>query len=201
MKKVCMIVQDRKVKGGIAAVISGYYGSRLEEDFNMIYVESYKDGGKVSKLIKAICGYIHFFKVLLIDKPDIVHIHSSFGLSFYRKIPFIYMASFFNKPIINHIHGASFDEFYYNASNNKKTLIKKVYDKCSIIVALSSEWKEKLKNIVREDKIEIIENYSILNEKSLLEKRNRSLNYQVLFLGEIGQRKGCYDIPRVIYRR
>mgnify|MGYP004591985415 FL=1 len=65
MKKVCMIVQDRKVKGGIAAVISGYYGSRLEEDFNMIYVESYKDGGKVSKLIKAICGYIHFFKVLL----------------------------------------------------------------------------------------------------------------------------------------
>lgn len=198
MKKVCMIVQDRKVKGGIAAVISGYYGSRLEEDFNMIYVESYKDGGKVSKLIKAICGYIHFFKVLLIDKPDIVHIHSSFGPSFYRKIPFIYMASFFNKPIINHIHGASFDEFYYNASNNKKTLIKKVYDKCSIIVALSSEWKEKLKNIVREDKIEIIENYSILNEKSLLEKRNRSLNYQVLFLGEIGQRKGCYDIPRVI---
>ena len=29
--KVCMIVQDKMVKGGIAAVISGYYGSKLED--------------------------------------------------------------------------------------------------------------------------------------------------------------------------
>ena len=36
MKKVCMIVQDKAVKGGIAAVISGYYGSRLEKDYKMI---------------------------------------------------------------------------------------------------------------------------------------------------------------------
>ena len=87
MKKVCMIVQDPKVKGGIAAVISGYYGSKLEQDYSMIYVESYQDGSKWEKLIKAIKGYIHFAKVLLTDKPDLVHIHSSFGPSFYRKIP------------------------------------------------------------------------------------------------------------------
>lgn len=198
MKKVCMIVQDRNVKGGIAAVISGYYGSRLEEDFDLIYVESYKDGGKVSKLIKAICGYIQFLKVLLIDNPDIVHIHSSFGPSFYRKIPFIYMANFFNKPIINHIHGADFDKFYFNASNNKKKLIENMYHKCSIIVALSDEWKDKLKNIVDENKIHIIENYSIMYEDALVDKKKRDLNYQVLFLGEIGERKGCYDIPKVI---
>lgn len=35
-KKVCMIVQDKMVKGGIAAVISGYYGSTLEKDYNII---------------------------------------------------------------------------------------------------------------------------------------------------------------------
>ena len=52
MKKVCMVVQDKLVKGGIASVISGYYGSRLEKDYKMIYVESYKDGRKVEKLVK-----------------------------------------------------------------------------------------------------------------------------------------------------
>ena len=46
MKKVCMIVQDPKVKGGIAAVISGYRGSKLEQDYSVIYVESYQDGSK-----------------------------------------------------------------------------------------------------------------------------------------------------------
>ena len=54
-------------------------------------------------------------------KPDIVHIHSSFGPSFYRKMPFIYMAFWAKIPIINHIHGADFDEFYVNASEGKKS--------------------------------------------------------------------------------
>ena len=108
-----MVVQDPLVKGGIAAVVNGYRNSQLEKDYKIIYVESYKDGGKLTKLLKAISGYIKFTKVLLIDKPNLVHIHSSFGPSFYRKIPFVYMASWAKVPIVNHIHGADFEEFSF----------------------------------------------------------------------------------------
>ena len=197
-KKVCMIVQDKMVKGGIAAVISGYYGSVLEKDYDVTYVESYKDGGKIAKLLKGIQGYFHFAKVLLINLPDIVHIHSSFGPSFYRKLPFIYMASWAKVPIINHIHGADFDEFYVNASERKKSLIKKVYNKCTKLIALSEEWKERLSQIVPESEIIVIENYSVLHEDALTERLARKSNHTVLFLGEIGRRKGCYDIPTVV---
>lgn len=197
-KKVCMVVQDPLVKGGIAAVVNGYRGSQLEKDFNIIYVESYKDGGKITKFLKAITGYFHFAKVLLVDKPDLVHIHSSFGPSFYRKMPFIYMAFWAKKPIINHIHGADFDEFYVNVSEKKKRLIKKTYNKCSVLIALSEEWKERLSQIVPESKITIIENYSILHEDALEQRLNRKCNNTVLFLGELGKRKGCYDIPAVV---
>lgn len=196
-KKVCMIVQDKMVKGGIAAVISGYYGSKLEQDYNIIYVESYKDGGKLTKLFKGICGYFHFAKVLLVDRPDIVHIHSSFGPSFYRKLPFIYMASWAKKPIVNHIHGADFDEFYVRASEKKKAQIKKAYNKCAVLIALSAEWKERLSQIVPAEKITIIENYSVLHKDALSARLERKSNNTVLFLGEIGKRKGCYDIPAV----
>lgn len=198
MKKVCMIVQDKAVKGGIAAVISGYYGSQLEKDYHMIYVESYKDGGKFTKLLKGIQGYIRFAKVLVFDRPDLIHIHSSFGPSFYRKIPFIYMASWAGKPIVNHIHGADFTEFYENASEKKKKQIKKVYNKCNILIALSEEWKQRLVKIVPENKIAVIENYSILHEDALQERCVRKSNHTVLFLGELGKRKGCYDIPAVV---
>lgn len=197
MKKVCMIVQNPMVKGGIAAVVNGYRGSQLESDFNIIYVESYKDGGKFIKLLKAITSYFKFANVLLFNKPDLVHIHSSFGPSFYRKIPFIYMASWFNIPIINHIHGADFYEFFVNASKKKKKLIKKVYGKCDKLIALSEEWKEHLTKIVPASKITVVENYSILHEKDFQERINRPCNNKVLFLGELGQRKGCYDIPLV----
>ena len=112
MKRICMVVPNRMVKGGIAAVVNGYRGSQLEKHYEITYVESYKDGNKFDKLLKGICGYFHFACVLLFHKPDLVHIHSSFGPSFYRKMPFIYMAFLRNVPIINHIHGADFDEFF-----------------------------------------------------------------------------------------
>ncbi|WP_197089547.1 glycosyltransferase family 4 protein [Bacillus sp. SA1-12] len=196
--KICMVVQDRMVKGGIAAVINGYRGSKLETDYNIQYVESYKDGGKFKKLLKAISGYFHFAKVLLVDKPELVHIHSSFGPSFYRKIPFIYMASWAKKPIINHCHGADFDSFYLDASEKKKRLVEKVYNKCSVMIALSEEWKARLRMIVPSEKVVVIENYSTICENSLADRLNRKCNNQILFLGEIGHRKGGYDIPAVV---
>lgn len=198
MKRVCMVVPNRMVKGGIAAVVNGYRGSQLEKDYEITYVESYKDGSKFDKLLKGICGYFHFAYVLMFHKPDLVHIHSSFGPSFYRKMPFIYMASWRKIPIVNHIHGADFDEFYVNAPEEKKDKIKKVYSKCNVLIALSEEWKERLSQIVPEDRIEIIENYSVLHEDALEGRMQRDCNNTVLFLGELGKRKGCYDIPEVI---
>ena len=197
-KRVCMVVPNPMVKGGIAAVVNGYRGSQLEKDYDITYVESYKDGSKIEKLLKGISGYFHFAKVLLFHRPDIVHIHSSFGPSFYRKMPFIYMASWAKIPIINHIHGADFDEFYVNASDNKKKKIKKVYSKCSALIALSEEWKKNLSQIVPDEKIVIIENYSTLHEEALKQRMERPCNNTVLFLGELGKRKGCYDIPAVV---
>lgn len=193
-----MIVPNPMVKGGIAAVVNGYRGSKLEEDYEITYVESYRDGSKLKKLLKGISGYFHFAIVLLCHKPGIVHIHSSFGPSFYRKMPFIYMASWTKIPIINHIHGADFDEFYVKASENKREKIRKVYSKCSLLVALSEEWKERLSQIVPSEKVVVIENYSTLHEDALKERMERNCNNTVLFLGELGKRKGCYDIPSVI---
>jgi glycosyltransferase involved in cell wall biosynthesis len=186
------------VKGGIAAVVNGYYDSRLERDYNIVYVESYKDGNKVQKTLKAAGGYLHFMKVLMIDKPDVIHMHTSFGPSFFRSIPFIYIASWARKPMINHIHGADFEAFYMSASERKKNLIRKTYDKCAALIALSEEWKARLSQVVTAEKVSIIENYSILHEDALQQKLTRSCHNTVLFLGEIGRRKGCYDIPAIV---
>ena len=194
--KVCMIVQNKMVQGGIAAVVSGYYGSKLEQDYDMIYVESYKDGGKLTKLFKGICGYFHFAKVLLVDRPDIVHMHSSFGPSFYRSLPFIYMSSWAKKPMIDHIHGSEFDKLYTNASERKKKLVRKAWGKCNRFIVLSESWKERFSEVIPNEKMTVIENYSIVKDGI-----DRSLCHnQVLFLGAINQMKGCYDMVDVTKR-
>ena len=86
------------------------------------------------------------------------------------------------KPIINHCHGAEFDRFYLNSSIRKKRLIEKVYNKCTVMIALSDEWKEQLSMIVPSERIEVIENYSTFNEVCGQNIANRKRNQQILFL-------------------
>lgn len=192
-----MIVQDPMVKGGIAAVVNGYYGSFLEKKYDVKYIQSYCDGTKLQKFIKAVKAYFLFVWNLVTNKPDILHMHTSFGASFYRKIPFIYMASICRIPIINHIHGPEFELFYEQASDKKKQLIKKIYNKCTYLITLSQEWKRNFLQVVPEEKIKVIENYSVVENELLDAERKKS---QILFLGAINERKGCYDMPQIIQK-
>lgn len=192
--KICMIVPNPLVKGGIASVVNGYRGSVLEQMHEVSYVESYRDGSKFTKFVQALHGYFAFLKVLFRNKPDIVHIHSSFGPSFYRKMPFIYMACLAKIPVVNHIHGAEFDCFYEKASERKQKLIDKVYRKCTRLIVLSKEWKEKISGIVPAGRIDIVENYCILPGEPYDTGRKQN---QILFMGAMEERKGCYDIPAI----
>lgn len=194
--KVCMIVPNRNVQGGIASVTNGYRDNKyLNERVQIKYIESYVNGNKLRKLLKALCAYIRFVFVLIFFRPQIVHIHSSFGPSFYRKKFFIDVAHFFKIKIINHIHGADFESFYVNADKNKKRQIKITYNKCDLLIALSDEWKDKLSRIVESNKVVVLQNYCVVKEGV---KRDSNKNNTVLFLGEIGERKGCYDIPAIV---
>ena len=191
-----MIVPDPSVKGGIASVVNGYRDkdSLLERKYRIKYVESYRDGSKWQKLGKALCGYGAFFTQLCADRPDIVHVHSSFGPSFYRKIPFIYMSALFRVPVINHVHGAEFESFYENASAGKKKLVARVYGKCAKLIVLSEEWKRRFASFIPEKRIAVLENYCRLPKEPYDTGRKAE---QVLFMGELGKRKGCYDIPAI----
>lgn len=194
---ICMIVPDSMVKGGIASVVNGYRSRGFGSGYKIAYVESYCDGTKWDKLLKALHGYFDFARQIRKTRPDIVHIHSSFGPSFYRKMPFIYMAAAKGIPVINHIHGADFETFYSKASDRKKKLIRKVYGKCDKLIALSDEWKENLKQIVPEDRIAVIENYCVIPKMTGSNEKMHG-EVKILFLGEIGLRKGGFDIPAIL---
>lgn len=194
---VCMIVPDAAVKGGISSVVNGYRGSALESRYRVTYIESYRDGSKWDKFWKALKSYLAFERLLKTDRPDLVHIHSSFGPSFYRKMPFILWSASRRIPVVNHIHGAEFDVFYEKASEAKKRRIQKVYGKCTRLVALSEEWAGRLAEIVPGDRIDILENYCKIPAQPYDTGRKHG---QILFLGAFGERKGCYDIPAVLER-
>ena len=197
-KRICMIVPQPDVKGGIAGVVSHYYGSRLEQGRQIIYVESYCDGSKWKKLKKALLAYVRFAKVLRKTPPDLVHIHSSFGPSFYRKLPFILMSHHRGIPVVNHVHGSAFDEFYAQAPGWKKRLVRRVYGMCSRVIVLTEQWKEKISQFYAPERIEVVQNFADVFAQMPDRYRQRLANPQVLFLGVITEGKGLHEMPAVI---
>ncbi len=199
---ICMIVPDPMVHGGIAAVTAGYYGSRLEKDYRMTYVQSYCDGSRMDKLRKALGAYRQFRRILRKDPPELVHIHSSFGPSFYRKLPFILMAARRGIPVVNHIHGSAFDALYTDASERKKRLVRRVYGKCTRMIVLSEHWKKVLGAAYPEERIRVVPNYGALHPEVLDEPhcQKRLERQQILYLGVLTEGKGMKEMPEVIRR-
>lgn len=187
-KKICMVIPSFSAKGGITSVVSGYKESRLEKDYDIKYIETYCDGNKLSKALIMLKAYISYIWLLLFWRPAMIHIHSSFGGSFYRKLPFITIGSRAKKPIINHIHGSYYDEFYFNANEKKKQLIKNAYDRCSAIIALSEAAAAQLKSIT-ETPVVVIENYGMLREDAVKDRKSKAVTNNILFLGFITEKR------------
>lgn len=194
MKRVCIVVPSFSAKGGITSVVNGYRGSKIEKEYSTTFIETYCDGCKIKKVFKAICSYMKFVWVIISKKPDVLHIHSSFGGSFYRKLPFIVLGHMNHIPIINHIHGSEFDKLYTNAGRRKQKRVRSVFNKCSCIIVLSDELKEQVSKIVSGIPIIVINNYSVTRPEY---KRKKNLDKSVLFMGFVTKLKGCYDIPLI----
>ena len=77
---------------------------------------------------------------------------------------------------------------------NKKKYVKKTLELSDKIIVLSEEWKEYFKKLVNESKIIVLYNAIVIpNEfKKDFESKN------ILFLGRIGERKGIFDLLKVI---
>ena len=99
------------------------------------------------------------------------------------------MASSFNVPVINHIHGSEISSLYVNAGERKKHLVEKCFDKCAYLVVLSEEWKNNLQVVKTKTPKIVIENYSTIHNECL--KRKAHENKNILFLGFITELKGC----------
>jgi glycosyltransferase involved in cell wall biosynthesis len=197
--RILMIVPQADVQGGIAAVVNGYHGSRLEKDYDLRYVESYRDGSKLQKLIKALQCYRELRGILKTAPPELVHVNSSFGPSFFRKLPIIHMCRKKGIPVVNHIHGSEFDRFYTDAGALKKSLVRRSYAECAAFIVLNETAAGNIARIVPAERITTVMNYSVVHPETAdpALQQERSRKKQVLILGKIDRMKGSYDLPEI----
>ena len=185
--KILMIGPDSQ--GGITSVIKFYFKSGLSDE--AFFLPSYTDGNIVHKILFFSVFLIKYLFILVTAKNiSIVHIKSSQNGSFIRKSIVLFIAKFFGKKTIFHIHGGEFDLFYWKSPHFIKKIITNVLDKSDLILVLSEQWKKIILKMSSNNNIKILYNPTIIKESV----SSCSEEVNTLFMGRIGTRKGAYDI-------
>ena len=189
--KVLVVATSPNGKGGIASVLQIH--KKYKPDLYLISTTSGK-GGSVKKIIFLIRALLLFLMQLMLNKVDIIHIHSASYNSFHRKYIFFRIAKWFNKKVLFQVHGAEFHLFFQNS--NKKHKIKYLLEHVDAVICLSNEWKSFFEEKFSLNNIYVLNN--VVDYVTYGKKRFDTYPIQFLFLGYIDKRKGIWDICEVI---
>jgi glycosyltransferase involved in cell wall biosynthesis len=187
--------------GGISRVISAVTESptfqRGVERLNRIHTCEYKDKGPLGEMWALFTGLCHHLAVLATGETDIVHIHSSGYISFYRKLLFFFPAWAWRKRVIFHLHSSHFDDFFLSGGRVRRGLIRWVLRRCDRVVVLCRDWQRKLAQAYQIQNLEVIANPACsVADGGGREASTRAGGSEltVLFMGFLIRSKGIFDL-------
>ena len=186
--KVLFIGPDIKAQGGIASVLRSY--SQSVSPFHYLRSNSAKG---------TVCGLFALFFALLrlpyfkwFKSIRILHIHAASGKSFVRKTIIVNWARLLGYKIVFHSHSGYFKDY---VNRRGKTKIKKVLDKCDVVVALSKVWKDYFEQELGYNNVFVVNN--IVHRAADLDLSTANAPHdklKLLFLGLICDNKGVFDL-------
>ena len=181
--------------GGISAVVD--YWSQYIEDLQ--YYPTFKESNQLVKRGLFFISYLRMFFRMLLDKNiRIVHLHTAADGSFWRKVQLVKLGKFWGRKVVLHVHASRFKDFYSESSKKKQKWIRWALLSVDVLVVLSNSWKDWFKQIgIPEDKIVVLHNITAY-PMDIPSAKVDDEKVHFLFMGEIGQRKGVFDILRAM---
>ncbi len=196
-RHVVMLGTDFHTKGGISSVVNVYREMGLFRRFPVIYLASHTDSSTWSKITYFIVAWSRYMALLLGGRIAAVHVHMSTQGSFWRKLLFLAPTYVAGVPAILHLHGADFDAWYEHGSIWRKRAMRAVFDRARSIIVLSQSWKKWAQSISSNPSIIPIYNPVRLPRSVAFSVRDENC---ILFLGQLGNRKGTYDLLQAVAR-
>lgn len=196
--RVVMIGTSTSTRGGVSAVVNVYRDFGLFDRWGVVYLHTHVEGRTYRKIGVAIAAIVRFAYLLLVRQVSVVHIHVSSNASFWRKAIFILMSRVARKPVLFHLHGGGFVDFYQDSGAVARCLIRAILRKVTRMVVLSDYWKTQLQGIAPCIRITPIYNPVCIStaHKTIVPRRAG----QILFLGKICAEKGIYDLVSAFAR-
>jgi len=205
--------------GGVEFVVDDLLKSRLVEWCDVHHIDTSKPKSRSFKQFKSVTGYarslqrpfmvslysygysfLHFLKIVMrlaFGRDQIVNLHSSAYFSFWEKCLFLDLAKLFGKKVVVHMHGSNFDRFVEESRGWARRLLLYHLNRFDCVIALSPIWERFFLTYLPLEKIGVVEN-GIRTSSYVGQAYARTSFPSIVFIGEVCQRKGIYDLLKVL---
>lgn len=174
-------------RGGIATYVRNMQATSLWQDWDIRHISTHTNGSVPTRLIAFLSGFVRFVVELSVLRPPVVHLHTSSDGSFARKCVLAWVAMGYGVPVVMHVHGSRFSEFFEGSPRPVRHLIRVTLERCAAVIALGDAWAARLVRIAPRADIVVVPN-SIKPVIGFVQPTQGPVH--VIFIGEVGERKG-----------
>ena len=174
------------------SVVEGYAADGVFARHNVRWLVTHNEGSLLARLFIALRAYLKLLSMLLGRRVAFVHSHMAMRGSFWRKRAFNATARWFGVPVIAHLHGSEFKDFYRALPIPRQRQVVQEFERCARVLVLSDSWAEFVRGIAPRAHVQVLPNYVSLPSSPGTGGNPRSVTG--LFLGLVGQRKGVFDL-------
>ena len=189
--RVLWISTSLTTRGGIATFVNGMRQTPLWTTWNVRHVATHQDGSVLAKAA-ILRGARTVLWELAVRPPEVMHIHMSSYGSFVRKSLMTWAGWLRRVPVVVHMHGSEFDVFFARCPRVVQIYISVTLNRSKVLIALGDTWAERLARIAPQASIVVVPN-AVKPQGPTRQPTSRE-PITVLFLGNIGDRKGAFTL-------
>jgi glycosyltransferase involved in cell wall biosynthesis len=209
--RVLVIGPGSAQPGGVTTFIRILMSSRLvEEKYELICLDTTRAAGDVPSAGRFSLRNLSYlltqiYRLVLIaarQRPMVMHIAVTSGWSFWKGGAFLLIGKAFRIRSVAHLHGGSMRDYYWKCSRPIQRLIGWVLKQADVVIALSGQWQRFLLDEVRSDLCVVVIPNTVDTPFAAAAEQDdypsRQSGKEVLFVGQLAQAKGVFDILRAV---
>jgi glycosyltransferase involved in cell wall biosynthesis len=193
--RVVMIGTDPATHGGISAALRIWKDAGLFGRWPVIYVPTHRDGSRGQKLARALGAFATFAALVLRIPRAVLHVNAASRASFWRKAPFMALALAARWPVVFHLHGGGFADFYEKECGAlRRRIVHFFLARASCIAVLSAQWALWMHRIVPGANVVCVPNAVAVPAATASTREPR----RIAFVGRLSPAKGVFELLEAV---